>query len=242
MTEVNYESFVFGWKAVAGATSHTGKVATNSGFTSGVQSFTTSRTSRKPINLKNCTTYYFKVKANRGSSTSSSYSDTKKVTLKCFWPREFTTIKAVPKSGSAIGLSWTRPEYATRFEIWRSTASDFTQNLVKVQTSRDWYVDENFSASKPGRSYYYRILAFNKSNTTNVRYSPKFEANLKPSVPQGLRVTGTSPNGATLSWSAAWNARQYEVRAATDAGFTQGVRTLATTDGRTRLTFNTLAS
>ncbi|MCG2622269.1 fibronectin type III domain-containing protein [Arthrobacter sp. I2-34] len=242
VTEVNYESFVFSWRAVAGATSYTGKLATNSTFTSGVQYFQTSKTTRKPINLKNCTTYYFKVKANKGSSTSSSYSDTKKVTLKCFWPREFTRIKAVPKSGSSIGLSWTRPEYATRFEIWRSTASDFTKNLVKVQTSKDWYVDENLSASKPGKSYYYRILAFNKSNTTNVRYSPKFEANLKPAVPSGVKVARTSPNGATLTWSTTWNARQYEVRAATDAAFTSNVKTLTTSDGRNRLTFNTLAS
>ncbi|MFD1211671.1 endonuclease/exonuclease/phosphatase family protein [Arthrobacter sp. GCM10027362] len=240
ITEVKYESFTFRWDRVAGATSYTGKLATNATFTSGVQYFKTSKTTRKPIQLKNCTTYYFKVRANNGSSASSSYSSTKKVTLKCFWPREFTTINVKPRSGSSIGISWTRPKYATRFEVWRSTTRDFSANLVKVKTSNSWYVDTNLKATKPGKSYYYRILAFNKSNTTNVRHSPKFEANLKPSVPQGLKVVRTSPNGATLSWSQAWNARQYQVRVATDSGFENTVKTLTTTDGRTRLTFNSL--
>ncbi len=241
VTEVNYESFVFRWKPVAGATSYTGKLATNSKFTKGVQHFKTSKSTRKPISLKNCTTYYFKVRANKGSS-SGSYSSAKKVTLDCFWPREFSTIKVAPKSESSIALSWKRPKNATRFEIWRSTARDFSTNLIKVKTSKDWYLDKNFKAAKPGKSYYYRILAFNKSNTKNVRYSPKLEANLKASVPQRLKVVKTSSNGATLSWDTAWNARQYEVRAATDAGFTSNVKTLKTTDGRNRLTFNTLAS
>ncbi|NKX49347.1 hypothetical protein HER39_01870, partial [Arthrobacter deserti] len=119
--------------------------------------------------------------------------------------------------------------------------TDFSTDLSKVATSRTWHIDSNFKAGSPGRSYYYRILAF-RTGSSAVRYSAKFEANLAAGVPAGLRVVGTAPNGATLAWNHSANARQYAVRAATDPGFTQGLKTFITTDGRNSLSLNTLAA
>ena len=242
LVETKYESFTFKWSPARYATSYTVKIATNSSFTKGVQTFGTTKTQRKPINLKNCTTYYYKVRANNGSKASSKYSAAKKVTLKCFWPGKFTTITAKPKGGTGIVLEWKRPENATRFVVWRSTKSDFSSGVVKFPaTTGTTLTDTTLKASKPGISHYYRIYAYNKANTTNVRQAPRIEANLRPPVPQGLTLAARSARGVTLKWAASANARQYQVRVATDAAFTKNAETFTTVDAGTRLTLNSLA-
>ncbi|MFD1211675.1 fibronectin type III domain-containing protein [Arthrobacter sp. GCM10027362] len=246
-TKINYESFSFKWNAVSGATGYTVRVATNAKFTSGRNTLRTGKSSVTVTRLRNCATYYFKVNARTGSAAGGAYSATGKVTLKCYGPErpsgigKFSTITVKPKSATSIGVSWTRPKTAARYELWRSTSTDFSTDVVKVKTGKTWYVDRNFKAQTPGKSYYYRILAF-KSGSSTVRYSKKFEANLAPAVPTGFRVKGRAVNGATLTWNRAANARQYAVRTATDAGFTRNVKTFITTDGRNRLAVNTLAA
>ncbi|MCG2622266.1 endonuclease/exonuclease/phosphatase family protein [Arthrobacter sp. I2-34] len=232
---------------MSGATGYTVRIATNPKFTSGRKTFKPGKASQKVTKLRNCTTYYFKVNAHKGSAAGGAYSATSKVTLNCYGPEKtssigkFSTITVKPKSGTSIGISWSRPKSATRYELWRSTSTNFSTDLAKVKTSKTWYIDQNLKASTPGKSYYYRILAF-KSGSSTVRYSTKFEANLAPGVPGGARVLGTSASGATLAWNASTNARQYVVRTATDQGFTQNVKTFTTTDGRNRLAVNTLTA
>jgi len=155
-------------------------------------------------------------------------------------PGKFSTIKVKAKSSTSIGLSWKRPKNAVRFVIVRSTDKDLKLNVARMKTSKTYFVDKKLKRAKPGASYYYRIIAYNKKHTARTRSSPVIEANLEPLVPKGLKILDTANNGATLRWNAAWNARGYTVRIGTNKSLSKGVKTFTTADSRPAMQLNTL--
>ena len=237
VTETKYESFTFSWNASKGATSYTVKIAADAAFKKDVKTFGTRSTKYKPIKLRNCTTYYYKVLANNGSKSKSSYSKAQKVTLDCFWPGTFSKIKATPKSASSIELSWTRPSNATRFVVWRSSDKSFASGVKKFTTSSTKIIDTGLVG---GKSYYYRVYAFNKANKVNVRQAPRVEGNVATAKPEGLKVTAVSAFGATAQWNRAQNARTYELSVATNSTFTANAKTYKTTTSRNAIKINSL--
>jgi hypothetical protein len=154
-------SYTVSWSAVSGATSYVLQEATSSDFTSGLQGYPVTDTSKSfSYTVTTTTTYYYRVAAvnDCGQSGWSSLED---IIINC-------TLPSVPTlddpgdtlpSPASYTVSWSLVSGATSYVLQEATSSDFTSGLQEYPLTD---TSKSFSYTvTTTTTYYYRVVAVN---------------------------------------------------------------------------------
>ncbi|SHJ12322.1 Listeria/Bacterioides repeat-containing protein [Clostridium cavendishii DSM 21758] len=156
---------------------------------------------------------------------------TNNMTLFAKWitnPAIPTNIKAISTGYDAISTSWNQVTLASGYEIWRSTSSTGTYNLISKTTSTN-YSDTGLVV---GTSYYYKVRAY--TMVGNVKAYSNFTSivGAKPilGVPKVVPAVSSSYNSINTSWGLVPGASGYEIwRSTSDTGIYSLVGTVTGT-------------
>ncbi len=166
-TETDYASVNFNWQDVFGANEYNFQISQDNSFSTGVTSVSTSNTTYNLINLNNSTTYYWRVSATDGSTTSD-WS-----TVWSFTTKDAPAVLDAPvlvspdNFASDIStnptLEWNAVSGAVSYEYQYSTTNTF-DTFVSNNTA-------NTSASitnlNNNLTYYWRVQASDGTNTSD---------------------------------------------------------------------------
>jgi hypothetical protein len=153
-----------------------------------------------------------------GGTTRSSGSETWALTD---YDRTPTTPVISASSRAVTGSSFSVTSWSgsvnnggptVTWTLQRSTASNFSSNLVDVQSTTTSGTTLTSASLDPNTTYYYRIRASNSDTTnTSAHPNPKFSTTITsdgvPTPPQSLSVTPSTTDAGkiNLSWSAPSN-------------------------------------
>ncbi|MEJ5244805.1 MAG: T9SS type A sorting domain-containing protein [Bacteroidota bacterium] len=214
------------WQSVATATGYEVQVSTSNTFTTTVYSGTTTNLTQALSGLSNNTTYYWRVRALRGSEQGP---------WSAVW--SFTTIQqpltAVVLSAPANGannvtltptLEWQSVATATGYEVQVSTSNTFTTTVYSGTTTN---LTQALSGLSYNTTYYWRVRALR--GTEQGPWSAVWSFTTE--LPNLTSVILTSPaNNATnvsinptLQWQSVATATGYEVQVSTSNTFTTTV-------------------
>lgn len=221
------------WTGNSGNTSiqgYTVATATNSAFTGASYTYVhgAGTTSLNKTSLYAGTTYYFAVKAEGTSDAyDSPFTSTITATTSSAAPNAPSNLGASVVSSSQINLSWTdNSSNETGFELKRATDSGFTQNVIWIGGITG--TSYSNTGLTPSTTYYYKVRAQGASQ--NSAYSSAVNATTQssgatiPTAPSGLTATVLSQTSVKLDWTDnSNNETGFELKRATDSGFTQNV-------------------
>lgn len=183
-------------------------------------------TSFSSTGLSAGTAYFYKVKAEGTSDAyDSPFTAAITATTTGTPPNPPSNLAASVISSSRIDLSWIdNSSNETAFELKRATDSAFTQNVVWIGgIPGTAYSNTGLTAST---TYYYKVRA--KGTAQDSAYSASVSATTlpdsPPTAPSNLTVTSVSNSQVSLSWTDnSNNETGFELKRATDSGFTQNV-------------------
>ena len=167
---------------------------------------TTSATSAKIKNLKNNTTYKFKIRVKGTKDSKTYYSDYSSViSAKTGVPMP-TGLKATNVKSTSYKLSWSAVSGATSYNIYRKSGSSY-KKLTSVKTPS--YSVTGLSA---GAVNYYKITAVMKIGSKNYESAATsaFSVSTVPSKPASVKASADAKY-ATVSWGAVKGATSYNV-------------------------------
>jgi hypothetical protein len=204
--------------------------ATNSSFSGAVYHYVngSGATSYSATGLYAGTTYYLKVKAEGTSNTyDSAFTSAVTATTSSSAPNPPSGLSATTISSSQINLAWTdNSSDETGFEIKRATDSGFTQNVVWIGGIQG--TSYSNTGLSPSTTYYYKVRA--EGATQDSAYSSAVSATTSasgesiPNPPSGLSATAAASTRVDLTWTDnSSNETGFEIKRATDSGFTQNV-------------------
>jgi len=175
------------------------------------------------------TTYYYVVRAMRGTGSGAIYSR---------FCKAQSTLPAVPTmtlrvddtTGKPV-ISWSKTANASQYEIYRSTTGADKSYRIIRRTALLNYTD---TTAASGTTYYYVVRAIQGTspNIFRGRFCPaqSIRCAAVPGVPDMALTTDIDTGHIVISWSAAADAAQYEVFRSTDGSSFSGVcRTSALT-------------
>ena len=175
------------------------------------------------------TTYYYVVRAMRGTGSGAIYSR---------FCKAQSTLPAVPTmtlqvddtTGKPV-ISWSKTANASQYEIYRSTTGADKSYRIIRRTALLNYTDTTAVA---GTTYYYVVRAIQGTspNIFRGRFCPaqSIRCAAVPGVPDMALTTDIDTGHIVISWSAATDAAQYEVFRSTDgSSFSSVCRTAALT-------------
>ena len=222
-----YNSIKLSWKAVQGASGYMIYRATSSG---GAYSKlkTQTGTSFRDSGLTTGKTYYYKVRAYQESESATMYSQY--TAVKSAKPIPATpSVRAVSAGYNSIKLSWKAIKGASGYTIYRATSSGGAYSKLKAQTGTS-FTDSSLTT---GKTYYYKVRAYRKSDSTTTYGSYSAVKSAKP-VPAVPTVTATSAgyNSVKISWKKISGASGYEIYRATSKSGTY-TKTGTVTSGST---------
>lgn len=202
--------------------------ATTSSFASATYHYVNGAgaTSFSSTGLSAGTTYFYKVKAE---GTSDAYDSPFTAAISASTtgtaPNPPSNLAASVISSSRIDLSWIdNSSNETAFELKRATDSAFTQNVVWIGGIQGTsYSNTGLTAST---TYYYKVRA--KGTAQDSAYSVSVSATTSPDslppAPSALTAAAVSSSQVNLSWTDnSNNETGFELKRATDSGFTQNV-------------------
>ena len=221
------------WAGNSGNTNITGYTlayATDASFNGAIYKYVTGAgaTGYSLTGLYAGTTYYLKVKAEGTSDAyDSPFTGAITASTSSSAPNAPSNLAASVVSSTQVNLSWTdNSTNETGFEIKRATDSAFTQNVVWVGAIQGTtYSDTSLTAST---TYYYKVRA--EGATQDSAYSSSVSATTMssgdtiPTAPSNLSATAVSGTQVNLTWTDnSSNETGFEIKRATDSGFTQNV-------------------
>ena len=179
------------------------------------------------------TTYYYVVRAMRGTGNSAIYSRFCKAqsTTSAVLPSTPTVTLRIDDTTGKPVISWSKTANAAQYEIYRSTTGADKSYRIIRRTALLNYTDTTAVA---GTTYYYVVRAIQGTspNIFRSRFCPaqSIRCAAVPGVP-AMTLTSDSDTGhIVISWSAATDAAQYEVFRSTDgSSFSSVCRTAALT-------------
>lgn len=182
------------------------------------------------------TTYYYKVKAEGTSDAyDSPFTGAIPVATSNAAPNPPSNLAASVISSSRVDLSWTDNSTSeTGFELKRATDSAFTQNVVWIGgIAGTSYSNTGLTAST---TYHYKVRA--QGTAQHSAYSSAVSATTSaggvPMPPGGLTASAVSNTQVNLSWTDnSNNETGFELKRATDGGFTQNVVWIGNIQGTT---------
>lgn len=161
-------------------------------------------------NLAPETTYYYKVRAvNRNNPDGNSdYSTAAQVTTgKLSQPVVTTSI-----IDGGIRVSWEKVPYANRYEVLRASSANGTYySLATVEGTA-----LNNTSVVAGRTYYYKVKAYNTANP-NVSITSNVTAQIAKMEAPTLTKGTNSAGKPVISWGTVLGADRYDVYRATNA-------------------------
>lgn len=179
------------------------------------------------------TTYYYVVRAMRGTGSSAIYSRFCKAqsTTSAVLPSTPTVTLRIDDTTGKPVISWSKTANAAQYEIYRSTTGADKSYRIIRRTALLNYTDTTAVA---GTTYYYVVRAIQGTspNIFRGRFCPaqSIRCAAVPGVPDMALTTDIDTGHIVISWSAATDAAQYEVFRSTDGSSFSGVcRTSALT-------------
>lgn len=179
------------------------------------------------------TTYYYVVRAMRGTGSSAIYSRFCKAqsTTSAVLPSTPTVTLRVDDTTGKPVISWNKTANAAQYEIYRSTTGADKSYRIIRRTAALTYTDTTAVA---GTTYYYVVRAIQGTspNIFRGRFCPaqSIRCAAVPGVPDMALTTDIDTGHIVISWSAATDAAQYEVFRSTDgSSFSSVCRTAALT-------------
>lgn len=179
------------------------------------------------------TTYYYVVRAMRGTGNSAIYSRFCKAqsTTSAVLPSTPTVTLRIDDTTGKPVISWSKTANAAQYEIYRSTTGADKSYRIIRRTALLNYTDTTAVA---GTTYYYVVRAIQGTspNIFRGRFCPaqSIRCAAVPGVPDMALTTDIDTGHIVISWSAATDAAQYEVFRSTDSSsFSSVCRTAALT-------------
>ena len=179
------------------------------------------------------TTYYYVVRAMRGTGSSAIYSRFCKAqsTTSAVLPSTPTVTLRIDDTTGKPVISWSKTANAAQYEIYRSTTGADKSYRIIRRTALLNYTDTTAVA---GTTYYYVVRAIQGTspNIFRGRFCPaqSIRCAAVPGVPDMALTTDIDTGHIVISWSAATDAAQYEVFRSTDgSSFSSVCRTAALT-------------
>jgi autotransporter-associated beta strand protein len=160
--------------------------------------------------LQSGTKYYYEVRFNNGSGSSSFSPSVWATTL----PAVPTGLAATATGSQAISITWNTTTGATTYILQRSTSATGTYSSV-YSGSTAQYSD---TTVQPGTTYYYKVCAGN--STGNSAYSSYVSATTWGGVPTGLNASATGAQSISITWNTVTGATSYALQRSTSASGT----------------------
>ena len=221
------------WQSVATATGYEVQVSTSNTFTTTVYSGTTTNLTQALSGLNYNTTYYWRVRALRGSEQGP---------WSAVW--SFTTIQqpltAVVLSAPANGannvtltptLEWQSVATATGYEVQVSTSNTFTTTVYSGTTTN---LTQALSGLNYNTTYYWRVRALRGSEEGPWSAVWSFTTMMQPLTAVSLYMPLDGATNVsltpTLEWQSVATATGYEVQVSTSNTFTTTVYSGTTTN------------
>jgi hypothetical protein len=170
-TNVTFSSFTANWSTVSGAIDYRLDVSTSNTFSAyvpGYQDLSVANVISYPVTgLGAHTTYYYRVRAYNGCSTSSN-SNVKSVQTSPCTPAAPNARSATNVTSNSFATNWRSVSGATDYRLDVSTSNSFTTYIAGYQ---DLSVGNMTSYPVTGLSahttYYYRVRAYNGCATSS---------------------------------------------------------------------------
>ncbi|WP_425806420.1 cell wall-binding repeat-containing protein [Desulfitobacterium sp. Sab5] len=165
-------------------------------------------------------TYYYKIQAMNTTGSSAFSSIVNATTL-----LDSATLSppsnpvATGLSSNEIYLTWNAVSTATYYNVYRSTSSLGTYELV-ASVSTPYYPDNNLSS---GTTYFYKVQAVNsvgKSDYSNIAYATTMYGRSSLATPSNVLATMLSTSQIYLTWDSVSNATYYNVLRSTSSSGT----------------------
>jgi hypothetical protein len=154
-----------------------------------------------------------------------------------------TGLNALTASSSQVNVTWNAVGGALNYRIDVSNANDFSANLV-TQTVAGGSTSTQFTGLLPGVQYYFRIRSANASgdsSSSDLASATTSGSLTVPPTPGSPAATAISNSTVNVQWiDNAMNETGYAVDVATDAGFTQNLRTFTAAADASQLLVNDL--
>ena len=164
-TSINFVSFTANWSSVSGATGYRLDVSLSSAFTTYVPGYQNlnvgNRIKYDVTGLSANTTYYYRVRAYNGCTTSPNSSTKSLRTMACTLKAP-SIASAANVTFSSFSANWVGVSGATDYRLDVSTSSSFTSYVPGYQ---DLHVGNVITypvtGLNPSTTYYYRVRAYN---------------------------------------------------------------------------------
>ncbi len=123
------------------------------------------------------------------------------------------SVNAVSSSYNSINISWSKVSGVNGYSVYRATTSKGTYTFLASTSSTSY----KSSGLTTGKTYYYKIRAYQKSGTRKVygTYSPVKSAKAVPAIPASVKAVPASYDSVAISWEGVNGASGYRVYAAT---------------------------
>ena len=166
----------------------------------------TTKTSYVDSGLKNDKTYYYKVKATSGKSSTDATSAAKSAKAALTAP----VVTLSNSTNTAISVSWTQSPGANGYKVYRATSKNGTYKLVTTVGKTLKYTNKKLTM---GKTYYYKVKAIYKSGKKSYSssYSAIMSIKVGPKYPASFKAAKASTNGVALTWSANSSASGYVI-------------------------------
>lgn len=204
-------SINLGWTSVPNASSYVLQRATNSSFTNNLTSSTIAGLSTIVSGLQPSSTYYFRIQAKSGESTTAWSTSLTASTLPLQPPGSFA---ATSVSNSQINLSWNTAPNTTSYTIDYSTASDFATKTTLTGVTG---TSRQVTGLSTGITYYFRIKSINGAFESP--WSSTVNATTTVPTPTCTSSVLNNNSQITVSWDAVTAATSYTLEYASNSGF-----------------------
>jgi len=220
------------WNSVSGSTGYELQIATNSTFTTGLQTFTPTGTSQTVNSLTAGTTYYARV-LSKNSGGNSAWSGTVSGPTLCVAP---TGVTASPAGQSTdITVAFNTVTGATSYVVeWATTSGGTYTALPAVTTGTATHAVGSVNTER-----FYRVKAVNAGG--NSANSQVVSTKTPPAAPTNLAATGITQTSFVVGFTAPTGAtkNKVEYKAASAGTWTVAQDTAATSCTITGLTAGT---
>jgi len=224
-TNVTFNSFTAHWSSVSGATGYLLDVATNNSFTNylpGYQNLDVGNvTSYNVTGLNANTTYYYRLRAYNGCTTSSNSSVKNVKTLPCT-PAAPSAQSATNVTFSSFAANWRSVSGATGYRLDVSTSNSFTTYVPGYQNLD---VGNVLSSPVTGLSahttYYYRVRAYNGCATSLNSTAKSVQTTAcAPAAPSAQSATNVTASSFMANWRSVSGATDYRLDVSPTSSFT----------------------
>ena len=231
------------WDSIANVNSYEVMYSTNSSFTSGVNTTTTTQLSTTITNLTGNTTYYWRVRGtNNGghSPWSTVWSFTTEAQVVVTAPILVSPLDAAINIPIAsIQLVWDSIANGNSYEVMYSTDVNFMSGVSTTTTTQ---LNTTITNLMNNTTYYWRVRGTNSvgQSAWSTVWSFTTEAQAVVTAPILVSPLDASINipiaSIQLVWDSIANGNSYEVMYSTDVNFMSGVSTATTTQLNTTIT------